>query len=366
MLATFAPSPRIAFTQTKLIARTVRPNHPVERLNPLEQRHWDSQFAAQEDFSFFHGAAWAKVLAETYGHAPNYFTHDGELLPVMEISSPLTGKRGVALPFTDDCEPLCENAESFKKLFDAAIAFGKARGWKFLEIRGGRKFLAEAAPSLSFYGHTLDLSSGEKNVFERFESSTRRAIRKAEKEGVTVEITHRLDSLFSFYRLQCLTRKRHGLPPQPFTFFDNIHKYVLSRNAGFIALAKFKNTPIAAAVFFYSDGRAIFKFGASDESFQHLRGSNLAMWEGIKALAQHHRVKKLSFGKTSLANDGLRKFKLGWGADEQRLEYFKFDLRRGKFVTDTDKCFGWHNRIFQSLPVPASRLIGKVLYRHMG
>jgi len=350
-------------TQTKLSPRTTRYHDSIERQNPLKHRNWDSQFAAHENFSFFHGAAWAKVLNQTYGHEPIYFTHNDEMLPVVEIDSWLTGKRGVALPFTDDCEPLCENAESFKKIFGAAVEFGKSRGWKTLEIRGGRKFLADASPSLSFYGHSLDLSIGEKELFEQLESSTRRAIRKAEKEDVTVEITHRLDSLLKFYKLQCLTRKRHGLPPQPFAFFENIHKHVLSRNGGFIALAHFKKTPIAGAIFFYSGERAIFKYGASDEAFQHLRGSNLAMWEAIKSLA-HHGVKKLSFGKTSETNDGLRKFKLGWGASEHRIEYFKFDLRRRSFVTDSDKCFGWHNRIFQSLPIPASRLIGNLLYRH--
>ena len=364
MLATFAPSPRFAFVETKSPLRRIYSATSIQQTSPLKHRDWEAQFSAHEDFSFFHGASWAKVLNETYGHVPNYFLCDDEMLPVMEIESWLTGKRGVALPFTDDCGPLCNDSDSFKKLFDAAIAHGKSRGWKSLEIRGGGKFLNDSASSLSFYGHTLDLRVGENELFAQLESSTRRAIRKAEKEGVTVEVTHRFDSLLSFYKLQCLTRKRHGLPPQPFSFFRNIHRHVLSRNGGFIALANYKKIPIAGAMFFYNSERAIFKFGASDESFQHLRGSNLAMWEGIKTLIQHHGVKKLSFGKTSETNDGLRKFKLGWGAREHRIEYFKFDLRRGAFVTDTDKCFGWHNRIFQSLPIPASRLIGNVLYRH--
>ncbi|HEU5397594.1 MAG TPA: GNAT family N-acetyltransferase, partial [Verrucomicrobiae bacterium] len=287
----------------------------------------------------------------------------GNLLPMMEINSWLTGRRGVALPFTDDCEPLCHNESSFQKLFEAAADFGVQHGWKHLELRGGRQFLAGATPSLSFFGHRLDLTAGESELFSRFDSATRRAIRKAEKEGVTVEITHRFDSLLSFYELQCLTRRRHGLPPQPFAFFRNLHQHVLSRNAGFIALAHYQKKPVAGAVFFFHGPRAVFKFGASDESFQHLRGNNLAMWEAIKTLARHG-LRQLDFGKTAEAHDGLRRFKLGWGATEHRIEYFKFNLNRRAFVADRDQAFGWHNRIFQSLPLPASRLIGSVLYRH--
>jgi len=36
---------------------------------------------------------------------------------------------------------------------------------------------------------------------------------------------------------------------------------------------------VAGAIFFHSGGQAIYKFGASDETFQHFRGNNLVMWE---------------------------------------------------------------------------------------
>ena len=38
------------------------------------------------------------------------------LLPLMEVDSWLTGRRGISLPFTDECEPLYPDAESFKNL----------------------------------------------------------------------------------------------------------------------------------------------------------------------------------------------------------------------------------------------------------
>jgi len=49
-----------------------------------------------------------RVLRETYGHVPLYAARfaGGQLeglLPLMEVSSPFTGRRGVSLPFTDFC-----------------------------------------------------------------------------------------------------------------------------------------------------------------------------------------------------------------------------------------------------------------------
>jgi hypothetical protein len=354
--------------ETVLFPLTHCPTDAVQPTNPLQHPNWDGLIKRQPDFSFFHGSAWAKVLTETYAYTPVYFTGNEtdtlrSLLPLMEVDSWLTGRRGIALPFTDDCEPFCPDQASFEKLFQAAIEYGKMRGWKYLECRGGRKFFDGVPASLSFYGHSLSLVCGEEQLFARLDSSVRRAIRKAEKDGVTVEISQGLEVVRIFYLLQCQTRKKHGLPPQPLSFFLNIHKHILSQNMGMVAVARYRQTPIAASVYFYLGDRAIYKYGASDGAFQHLRGSNLVMWEAIR---WHLRqgMKKLHFGKTSMANEGLRRFKLGWGTEEKSIEYFKYDLPEKKFGTDSDEAFGWHNRIFQLLPGFASRMVGNILYQH--
>ena len=46
---------------------------------------------------------------------------------------------------------------------------------------------------------------------------------------MTVEILQSVEAVRIFYSLQCQTRKKHGLPPQPFKFFLNIHKHILSQ-----------------------------------------------------------------------------------------------------------------------------------------
>ena len=341
----------------------------ARRISPLENPNWDGWLASRPDFSFFHGAAWAKVLADTYGFTPRYFcTGDANgteaVLPLMEVDSWLTGRRGIALPFTDECAPLGADKNAFGKIFAAATAFGKSRGWKYIELRGGRNFFgAEVPASVSFYGHNLDLSGGENVLFEKMDGSVRRAVRKAEKDGVTVEISRSLDAVKIFYSLQCLTRKRHGLPPQPFKFFMNVHRHILSQNQGMIAVASHAGRKIAASVYFFLGGRAIYKYGASDFAQQHLRGSNLVMWAAVKWLARNG-VKNLNLGKTSLANEGLRRFKLNLGAREGKIEYVKHDLRQDRFVTEDDKVAGWHNVVFRTMPVFMSRAAGGLLYRH--
>jgi hypothetical protein len=342
----------------------------VQWTNPLETSNWDTRLAAQNHpaRSFFHGSAWANVLTETYGYRPFYFviSEPGllhSLLPFMEVPSKLTGKRAVALPFTDSCDPLCSDLTGFKDLFCNAIEFGKLRGWKYLEFRGGHKLFNGTPSSLSFYEHSLNLRSNENMLFEQLKSPTRRAIRKAEKSGVRVEISTGADATENFYSLHCKTRKRHGLPPQPRSFFKNIHKHILAKDLGMVILASWKKLPVAGAVFFHTGESAVYKFGASDEAFQHLRGNNLVMWEAIRFFLRR-RVKKLNLGRTSINNEGLRKFKLAWNPEEKTISYFRYSMPQEKFVSAPDQSFGWHNRVFNALPSFVSRSIGNLLYRH--
>ena len=296
-----------------------------------------------------------------------FFQNEGSrlrsVLPFFEVNSWLTGRRGVALPFTDDCEPLFSDAAAAKNLMQAALEFGKRRGWKSIEWRGGRELFDDALASLSFYGHSMNLETNEDKMFERLESSVRRAIRKGEKSGVTMNVSNSLDSIKMFYSLQCLTRRKHGLPPQPFAFFQNVYEQILSKNLGMIVSASHEGRPIAASVYFQLGKRAVYKYGAANEAFQHLRGANLVMWEAVRWLARRG-ARTLHLGRTSPGNEGLRRFKLGWGAEEQKIEYMKFDLRKNCFVADTDEAFGWHNRVFCLLPTGLSRAVGAALYRH--
>src|SRR6202035_1144695 len=143
--------------------------------------------------------------------------------------------------------------------------------------------------------------------------------------GLTVEVNKTGEGMKDFYRLHARTRRRHGLPPQPFSFFTNIQKEIIEGGLGFIVLAKYYATPVAAAVFLHSGEKGLFKFGASDERAQLLRGNNFVMWEGIKHLISKG-LKSVHFGRTSMNNSGLRQFKLSWGTEEEVIEYFRFAI----------------------------------------
>jgi hypothetical protein len=338
-------------------------------LDPIHEPVWDHVVTLHRDANCFHTSAWAKVLHQTYGHRPFYLQFScgrrlAALIPLMEVRSPFTGRRGVCLPFSDACEPLVFDPEAISLVRDRLVRFVHERRWKHVEIRGGKFFPLASSSTAKFYGHRLDLRSEAEELFSRFASPVRRAIRKAERNGVSAAVVRNRRAIADFYRLHVRTRRRHGLPPQPVSFFLNIYQHIIKPGLGFVVLAQHWSRPIAAAILFRFGKNALYKYGASDEKFQELRANNLVMWQGIQFLARNG-AEKLHFGRTECENDGLRRFKLSWGPEEETIDYFRVDPSGQKCLIAARSDSGFHKKVFARLPLAVNRLAGAMIYPHL-
>lgn len=346
--------------------------HPtqLEIINPLTYPGWDKLILNTPGGSFFHSSNWAAVLHDTYGYTPRYFSAVNDsalsvLVPVMEVRSIFTGRRGVSLPFSDFCEMLISESVDFRDVMDDMVKYGKRNRWKSIELMDGRYFPESTMSCSSYYDHVLELGKHTDALFATFNNNTKRNIRKAQQREVLVTRDDSMDSVKAFYRLHCLTRKRHGVPPQPYTFFENIHKRVCMSGHGFIMLASYGGTVIAGAIYFTFGDQAIFKFGASDNIYNKLRANSLVMWKAIEWLSTNG-IKRLSFGRTELCNEGLRRFKTGWGSVERFIHYYKYDLVRAAFVSKSSLLSEIQKKLISKLPPFVLRTAGSLMYRHIG
>ena len=289
---------------------------------------------------------------------------EAALVPLMEVKSCLTGRRGVSLPFSDFTGPLWTEVIHAPLVYQALLNLAAEREWKHLEIRGGAIFPVGARPLLTYDTHRLDLLQGIESIRCRLDPSVRRAIRKAERSGMEVTVDQSLRAMEEFYELHCRTRRRHGLPPQPFAFFKAIVRNLMDCSLGEIVLAKLGGVAVAGAVFFRSGGRVIYKYGASDSEHWPLRPNHLVMWRAI----QHFvgiGCKELSFGRTSRNDEGLSHFKLSWGCDCVALPYFRRSLCSDEWDYASHPRSESHPLIFGHLPVALNRLAGRLIYPHL-
>jgi hypothetical protein len=341
----------------------------IRTFDPGVEQGWDAFSSEHPDGSIFHSAGWARVLCASYGHKPHFLAamngdRPGALLPILEVNTLLKGRRGIALPFSDEGGLLCFDGNDGSGVFERALELGRQRRWKYLEVRGKIPCRPDAPAWDTFVGHEINLTGGDEAIFGRFENSVRRAIRKAEKSNVKAHVLRTPAAMRTYHALHCQTRLKHGVPPQAFPFFNNIFEHVIKPGGGFVVVAEHEGRAVAAGVFLHHGRNGIYKFGASDASGLHLRGNDLVMWEAIKTCAGLG-CEVFSMGRTAPENAGLRRFKCGFGAHEHAINYHRYDLRREMFVARSGEQNGRTNKILNLMPMPLFRLIGKMLYPQM-
>jgi CelD/BcsL family acetyltransferase involved in cellulose biosynthesis len=343
-------------------------------IDPREFPEWDALMRQGAGSTLFHTRAWADVLCESYSYKPVYLVRmeGGDLrsaLPLIEVSSWATGNRGISLPFTDECGPVAAPsidavANEAEGLLNAALSLGRERGWSYTEIRSAHGGFRDLPASASFYGHSVDLRLSGEELFARFDSSVRRAIRKGERENITMSISTERADMDAFFELHCRTRRRHGVPPQPRRFFAMIFRHIIARGNGFLCLAKVGSHVLAAAVFFHFRKHAVYKFGASDYRQQECRANNVLFWKAIQHL-KSIGCTELDLGRTSMSNTGLRRFKSGWGSAERIMHYIRVDNRTNGALFSRDKSEGPLNAFFRRLPVCLNKAVGRFVYPHI-
>ena len=341
-----------------------------EVIDPISYPKWNETLMNNEQYSFFYTSNWANVLFKTYKYKPMYLTvFDDDklrtLFPLMSVKSVLTGNRGVSLPFSDYCEPLIADDMKNEEIQAQVISFGKENGWNSVELRGGTNDFQKFAPVSKYYSHHLDISQDYNKLYSYFKKSVQRNIKKANRSGVEIKIDNSNDSLIEFYRLHSLTRKKHGVPLQPFSFFKNIQKYILSQNLGTVILAKHEGRSIAGAIFFHIGNKVLYKFGASNKKYLHLRPNNLVFSEAIRWFSER-KYRTLCLGRTDLDNEGLRQFKKSWGAEEKKITYFRYNFNENATSKNHSSLTHFQEKILTKVPIFLLKFLGFSLYKHMG
>jgi len=342
----------------------------IKLINPVNFTGWNDLIFQMNGYSIFHSSQWAKLLSNTYGYKPCYLVIEKEgrilaVVPMMIINSFITGRRIVSLPFTDFCKPLLTEDNSFNFIFDEIIKFGKKENLNYIEFKDDNKQHNYDNSTTFQYRHKLILDKTDEEMFSSFRKGTKSKIKKAIKEGVEVQIDNSFDSIKRFCQMNYVTRRRHGLPPQPTSFFNNLYKYLISKNLGFIVLAKKENQVAAGAVYLTFGKKVFYKYSASYPEYRNLSANNLVMWEAIKHSLSNN-FEEMDFGISESSNEGLRVYKNGWGVEETKINLYKYDLKKDMFVELNTRVSGFHNKIFNKAPVLLLKLFSSIFYKHFG
>jgi CelD/BcsL family acetyltransferase involved in cellulose biosynthesis len=349
----------------------------VNRLNPFTDVRWDDFVYRSESASLFHTRAWLEALRMTYGYEAVVFTTSGpdeslkNGIVFCKVESWLTGRRLVSLPFSDYCQPLVCDKSDLDALMTALEQERTAGGWRYVELRPFDE-IETSRPmyhvASTFFRHEIDLRPSASALFKSFhKNSIQRKIRRAEREALEYQEGTSESQLDAFYRLLLMTRKRHGVPPQPKVWFRNLMKCF--GGAVKIRLALKSGRAIAGMLTIRHKDTMVYKYGGSDATFSPMGGMHLLYWRSMLD-AKQSGLRTFDLGRCEVGQSGLLTFKKRWGAAETPLRYIRFtDPGNAREIFEpASRSFNARlaKQVFSHAPAPMLSLLGGVLYRHVG
>lgn len=343
----------------------------VYELDPLSDPRWPALVATHPRASVFHTRAWLDALRITYGYRPLVLSTCPPHAPLTggvvfcEVRSWLTGRRLVSLPFSDHCEPLSNDPQEVDAVLTHVRHDVEQGRYRALELRPHstpgdevRSFQPECRAVL----HRLDLTAPADQLLRSFHKDCiQRKIRRAEREHLTCEEGTSEQQLKDFYRLMTMTRRRHGLPPQPLQWFRAlIAAFGPSLK---IRIARKDTAAVASIVTLSHRQTMVYKYGCSDASASKYGGTQMLFWQAIQE-AKASGQNQLDMGRSDLDDPGLSVFKEHWGSVPSPLTYWRYPAHESRVRPAWQRELA--NRAIAVSPDRVLQLAGSVLYRHMG
>lgn len=343
-------------------------NHEVKILNPAETSNWEN-LVLELGGSIFHSKNWCAVLSRSYNYKPRYFgVFEDEkivgVIPVMEVNSFITGKRGVSLPFSDYCFALFPDSVDVQSVLSNIGDYGKKNGWKSVEFRGlnypgGEEFISD-----SYYVHHIDLEKPFEEIQKSFRRQNRMNIKKAVKNNIQIEIENTKEAIARFYQLNSKNKKKNGVPPAPLYFYQKIYEQIISKGLGNIFVAKLGERTISMGIVFQFGDKVLLKYMAQDYEYHQYRPNNLLIHQAIKHYADS-TWKSFCFGRTGMENEGLCQFKKGWGTTVDVINYYYISLEK-KTKSTRMQIYKNNKKYFTKMPLWMLKMLGNIMYKHIG
>jgi hypothetical protein len=178
----------------------------------------------------------------------------------------------------------------------ASVAARFGNGYKILSVRRNCPVL-DLAPSLDA-------------IVSGYESSVRRAVRKALKEGLEIEANADISRVEQAYPIYRATMERIGGSIKPWRFL----KTLLESGLVVAFVARHQGKPVGLVLLLVTERNAIYWISANDAAQSQLRPTN-ALVDSAIAWCHAHGMRTFSFGESPGERSSLERFKLGWGSE---------------------------------------------------
>ena len=281
-------------------------------------KEWD-EFASRYTDLIFYQSVWSQVLKEGLGGQPLYFylKEGGEIvagLPGMLLNFKILKILYASIPYGN----LIGKSSHFRLFMELLEKEFRRRGIdqvRITESPFSEPYEHSSFRSVSAKCSLLDLKTFDKEkVRESYKSEIRRAIRKAQKNGLSVKRITSQREVEIFYNLYLSTMKRNrAVAKYPLQWFETLHEILIHQKQADILFAVKGDEYAAGVVLIYSPTSNHYLHNGSDQTYLESRPNDLIVDQIIQDSLRERKTALDFMG--SDANDlPLLRFKEKWGS----------------------------------------------------
>ncbi len=351
----------------------------VIQVPPGKSAQWDAFVEHHPGGLLCHLSSWKRALERSYRHMKGtvlaVWDPDEEKItggvPVFTVTSALSGKRLVSVPFATLCSPLVDSDGDRRLLFSALQNWCKETHSSYLQVRWLDETTLpgpEECAALRMYKHhflVLDKDLEElKHSFHR--KAVRVPINKAEKSDLVLKIGDSEADLRAYYSLYYTLRKQLGLPSMPYRFFQSLWEEFAADGTMQLFFALYKGEIVGTLLLLvYKDVVSLELSGSCGS--RNLNQVHFLYWEAIR-YAWEHNYKVVSFGQTHRDNTGLMTFKDRWGTVVEDIPICVYPKLLGDNFCEKEHTLKYKllRTVIPRMPDFVYEPLGRFCYQHAG
>ena len=301
-----------------------------------DKQQWDDFVTSHEEANFLHSWQWGEFHLSRGKTVVRRGVFDGDKLIGVYEGEVETARRGRHIAVAGG--PIVDWTD--KPVVEALVADMREQGRKyhcaFVRVRPQlektdesmrlfRELGLHAAPmylSVELAG-VLDLEKSEDELLKNMRQRLRRALRKAEKNGITIEKSTDPARMKEFYDIQLQTAGRHHFIAFSEGFLTKQFAAFAEDNSAVLYTARYNGEVLAQNFMIFYGNEASYHYGVSTELGTKLSGAPLLHMQAMRD-ARERGIKRYNFWGIVDEDDtkhrfyGVSVFKRGFGVDELR------------------------------------------------
>lgn len=318
-----------------------------------DKQQWDDFVTAHGEANFLHSWQWGEFHLSRGKSVVRRGVFDGEQLVGVYEGVVEDARRGRHMAVAGGPIVDWQNQPAVDEIFRDMKAQAEKLDCVFVRVRPQ---LEKSADSLELFAKlglkpapyylsvehagVLDLEKPEEEILKGMRQRLRRALRKAEKNNITVETSTDPADIAEFYQIQIQTAKRHDFTYFSEDFLTKQFTAFTKDNSAVLYTARHNGEVLAQNFMIFYGNEASYHYGVSTELGTKLSGAPLLHMQAMRD-ARMRGIKRYNFWGIVEENDtkhrfyGVSVFKRGFGVDElQYLPAYDLVLQPAKYLVN--------------------------------